>query len=166
MALIDYTYYYSNTLIVGLGCNSEAEIAKTTEVESFSARYEKKFLRAVLGDDLYDAFIAGFTGTPAAKWTALANQLRDATAKTSPIANYVWYKWQQQNQQLSTATGDKTATELNLVRSSNYGKYVNVWNAMCEQLDDFYEWLNDNTATYTEWDGTTWEYDTINQFGI
>ena len=166
MALIDSTYYYSNTLIVGLGCDSEGQRAKTTEVESFSARYEKKFLRNVLGDDLYDAFIAGFTGTPAAKWTALADKLRDVTAKTSPIANYVWYKWQEQSQQLSTATGDKSATELNLIRSSNYRKYVNVWNAMCDQLDDFYEWLNDNAATYTEWDGTTWAYDTINQFGI
>ncbi len=166
MSLIDYTYFFGDTLIVGLGCDSVAQQTKSTQVDNFSARYEKKFLRNVLGDDLYDAFIAGFVGTPDAKWTDLANQLRDATAKTSPISKYIWYKWQQQNQQLATATGDKTATELNLVRSANYGKYVNVWNAMCDQLDDFYEWLNDNAATYTEWDGTTWDYDTINQFGI
>lgn len=165
--LIDDTYFYGDLLIVGIGSTSQAQLAKTTSVNNFITVYEKDFLRNVLGDDLYDAFMAGMAETtPDTRWTSLANQLRNSTTKYSPIANYVWYKWQQQSQQLVTATGDKSVAEMNMVRSLNYGKYVNVWNAMKMMLDDFYEWLNDNISTYPEYEGSSWYYSTINQFGI
>ncbi len=164
--LIDYTYFDTYLNISGISGTTVPALARRSELNAYIKRYEKKALISILGEDLYNAFQAGLVGTVAARWVALKAQLVDTTAKTSPLANYVWYKWQQTHQQTTTAQGDRQTNTENMGAHQNDALYVHVWNELVEFLPDFYEWLDTNVATYPEYNGEQWDIDEINTFGI
>ena len=163
--LITYEYFVNDPLkipnISGTGTIPEALQAAVTR---YITQYEKKFLRRLLGDDLYDAMIANTAPTP--RWVTLKAQLVNSTDKISPIANYVWYYYQKQNQVVITQSGDKKTSEANMSALINGGKYMEVWNQMVSDAEDFYDWLEDNAATYPEWEGDAFDFETINGFDI
>jgi len=164
--LVDYTYFDCSVNISGIAGTSDPVLAKRTELQTYINRYEKEALINILGDDLYTAFQAGLTGTVAARWLTLKAVLIDTTAKTSPLANYVWYKWQQTHQQITTASGDRQTNTENMGAHQNDMLYCYVWNDIPAFLPDFYEWIDANVATYPEYDGNVWDCDEINAYGI
>ena len=162
MSLIDLTYFTKTLSLTGLSGTTAAALAKQAELTDFIARYEPLFLKSVLGDDLFAEFYAGIVIVPpAAKWTALRDKLINSTLKTSPIANYIWYNWQEQHQQISTESADiQVQTAVAATQ-----KYVQVNEQMVDQLVTFYDWFDQQTI-YTTYDGTVAELGSINQFGI
>jgi len=161
--LTDYTYFQKGpVLIPNLGTTPAPFAARVAELNVYIARYEKEFLRMYLGDDLYDAFIAGPTAT---RFVALKAQLIDATNLRSPIANYVYINYQQDHQQITTASGDKATETPAMTTLVNQQKYVNIINDMQTMCDDLYDWLTDNSTTYPEWE-CDWNFDKVHLFGI
>jgi hypothetical protein len=169
MSQIDETYfqkgltYIPNT--IGTGAFQEAVI---NNVKNYIARFEPVFLKDLLGDDLYDAYIAGISvlPTPAARWTALRSQLLDSTNKISPIANFVYYHFQKNQQTQTTQSGDKKTNSPGMENSINSDKVCAAWNEMVKKCADIYDWLEENKATYPEWEGDLYTCDYINIFDI
>ena len=167
VASINKDYFANQLSIPTLIGSGQFSVAKQTELAAFIAVHEKVALRDILGDDLYTAYQSGLSTSPIPpRITALKAQLVDATAKTSPLANYVWYKWQQTHQQITTAQGDRATVSDNLTTSYATELYVSVWNEMVDALADFYDWLGDNIADYPEYDGTVFNLKYINALGI
>lgn len=167
MSFIDRTYFAKSLTIVGVSGTTTPALATQAELADFIARYEPIFLKAVLGDSLYSAFVAGYATVPRpAKWTALYNALIDSTNKISPIANYCWYCWQEQHQIIGTASADIMIQGANSAVATNIQKYVQVNEDMITRLITFYDWLDTNIADYSEYDGSVYPLESINQFGI
>jgi hypothetical protein len=106
MAILQYTDFTSLHLIVLQNANDQALL---TDIITYT---EKKYLRKLLGDDLYTAFIAGIAEvTPEAKWT----QLRDGVTYTYGGESYVFSGLKEMLKYLVEAThNDRKA----LMRSS------------------------------------------------
>ena len=126
------------------------------------AKKEDAFLKLVMGEDLYAAYLLTPT---AARFVTLLAQLKDSAAKISPYADWTWYFWQRKNQTVSTGSGDKNITDSGMVSSVNVDNVCDVWNTMVDNLYIVWQWLDTNRASYTEWDGLFY-FDYINSFGI
>ncbi|HNX89501.1 MAG TPA: hypothetical protein PKH58_10490 [Paludibacteraceae bacterium] len=172
--LIDYTYFGGT----GLFCVANVDPAiitnegNYTKLVAFINAFEPEICEMLMTKALYDALIVGLavTPTPEQRWIDLAAQLRNATAKTSPIANYVYFKLWSQSFQQSTQGGDVVITGSNLEPSANKEKAALIWNQAVRQFEDFQEWLSDHLDDYPEWDGEDVYYlncdDKINVLGI
>ena len=147
--LIDKTYfetgqcYIPNSNETGI-----AAAAIAAEIQGYIDTYEEDFLRGLLGDTLYEYLVAH---PSEARIVTLIAHLLNETTKQSPIANYVWFKYQQQNQIITTNGGDKQTSQSELLPASNYALASGVWNAMVTKNWYIYEWLQTNIATYPEW---------------
>ncbi len=149
MAIIDYTYFQKAPVIVpNIATTPAPYAARLAELNQYILIYEEEFLRLLWGDDLYDAYVA----TPsAARFTALIAKLRDSTNKVSPIANYVYIRYQQDHQQVVTSSGDKETTNAGMTSAVNVQMYSNIINHMVSMAERVYDYMADNSATYPEW---------------
>ena len=120
----------------------------------------------MLGDDLYDDYVATSTNS---KWNDFKALLYNGTTKISPIANYVWYIYQEQNQVMATGGGDKKSSDATMTPEVNVGRMIGVWDSMRKMIDPIVDYFNDNTATFPLWDGGSsaeFYFDTVNNFDI
>ncbi len=146
-----------------------AGTSKSADIASFIARYEPEYLRKLLGNDLYDYMVAHPTEP---RIVALIAKLRDDTAKISPIANYIAYKYLAENQVMQTEGGDKESTPSGLTSASNNTKYVQMWNWMVKESISITDWIEENASTYPEYSAGEREcdeyeiYQYINFLGI
>jgi len=168
--LTNHEYFYKGRLVISnINPNITTEEGNYTEVNEGINDYEPEICEMLMGKVLYDALITGLavTPTPDTRWTALAAELRDSTAKTSPVASYIWFKLWERNGFANTRFGD-------IVRGDtiepNNAKACDIWNAAVKQYIVFQDWLQTNIATYPEYDGVNVYYfssdDNINVFGI
>ncbi len=116
MNLIAYTYFINDVDI------PFSDLDAQTRITNAITRWEEECLRLLLGDKLYDAFIAGLavTPTPAQKWLDLRDGktfdiilngetitktwkgLLGSTPKKSLIAYYVYCKYRNANETFSS----------------------------------------------------------------
>lgn len=166
--ILTYQYFTSGRLaIAGLAGNELGAQATQTSIQKYINLFEPKYLKRLLGDDLYDAFKTGMSvTTPDARWTNLAAQIYDTTAKESPIANLVWYKWLSDHQTVTTASGMKKATASDAASVNNVQMITDIYNDAVDSLQDVYDWLETNEATYPEWEHGAFDFRKINIFDI
>ena len=153
--IVDYTYFTGRIFIPGIGTTIPAQIAAKNELDAYILRYEKTFLRKVMGDDMYDDYVVNYAN---AAYVALVAELRDATNKTSPCADFIWYKYQEDHQTILTpAGGDKKVQAAGMTPLIDAGKYCKIWNEMVDDLEDYFDFIDDNAATYLLFDGVNFE---------
>ena len=90
-------------------------------------KYEKKYLRSLLGNDLYLLFKAGIEAeNPEQKWINLLAEFNDS------MAGYIYYHWVRQNMTYTNRTGTSTAKNENAEATSPAQHLNDVWNDMVE----------------------------------
>ena len=167
MSLIDTSYYIGEYKVGNLDSTHPAAAINTADLTWFQTKYEKEFLIKIMGETMYDEFIAGLdVGSPDAKWTALRNELRDETAKQSPIAAYVWYHYRLDKVTASGSFGETQAKGENSTPASSAGKLRNAWNYANTEAYKVAEWIGERMSTYTTADIDLNRFYLNNDFGI
>jgi len=118
---------------------SNAGVIESTQI--FIDKYEKKFLKSLLGNALYIDFVNGLLQDPIdQKWI----ELRDETDLKDMLVNYIYY-WYDRNKTTTTngVSETKGKTE-NSVVVNNIDKQVRSWNEMVDMARLF----DLSTATY------------------
>lgn len=150
--LIDTSYFQAGqTAINNVESCGWAGGSKAASITSYIAMYEPEYLTKILGSTLYACLVANPTE---ARMVALIAKLRNATDEISPIANYVYYKYMQQTQQIQTEGGDKETTPAGMGVMANIPLHCAVWNWMVKQSISISDWLVDNIALYPEYNQT------------
>src|SRR4051812_3900778 len=102
MPLIDHTYFVDELKIP----NADSPDIQASLIR-FIAKYQEKFLRELFGSPLYVEFTTGIAVDPIESlWSDVVDLLVNEGAKTSPIANYVYYHWQLNEATQSTGVGE------------------------------------------------------------
>jgi len=153
MSLIDKTYFQvepvfipnSNSNVGGISqditTDRDAQILRLINVN------EPKYLKALLGVDMYNLFIAGFAETtPDVKWTALKAKIVDEANKISPIANYICVIYL--GSRATTEAGIVMPKVENATQVSVIEKQCEIWNEMVDMNLELCQWLFENSATY------------------
>ena len=171
--LVDYTYFQGKGIfyIPNIDPAFETGVGNYDQLNAFINTIEPEIMNKVIGKTLYDLLIAGLAvTTPDAKWTALKAKLVDATKKTSPIANYIYFRIAQTQQATRTDKGDVVMTGGNIAVTGNHQLLTSINNQMVDWIIEFQDWFNENLATYPEYDGEgieVWSKDNyINFIGI
>lgn len=157
-----------------------------TQVQLFVDRYEPEYLKGVLGNDLYHAFIAGLQEDPIpVKWL----QLRDGASflvehsckgatmqwdgflgasSGSPIAAYIYYWFLRKRAAPSTGMGNVLPRVENGIRSSYVNDMSLAWNTMACKNRVLYLFLDKNKVIYN-WNARNIDkgwYESINPLNI
>jgi hypothetical protein len=143
--LIDETYFHGDinlTPVTG------------TSLTDYIDKYEKKFFKAMLGDELAAEFIAGYAEDPRPQiWQDLADaMIADSDLLLSPIANYVYYFWVNKEYSFNSLLGEGIANTENAQRIEPTYKAVNAWNEMVEWNKDLVDFIKDNIEDYANYD--------------
>lgn len=160
--LIDDTFYVRDAFIPQMG-----QLAVREDVALYQSVDEPELLNALLGIDLYAAFIAGLAvTTPEQKWldlrdgktyTDLHSQKRiwgglaNSATKVSPVANYVFYWYSRSTASWGTGAGQVLPKVDNGQRTSFSNKLTWAWNRMVDMNVSLVSFLNANAAIYPEW---------------
>ncbi len=141
MLLIDTSYFQGK---IEVGQKSDPAVA--LKLNQYISIYEPEFLACLLGYSFYKAFIDGVTAGPAyqllrdggdvytnrAGYAELSTGLRNATLKTSPIANYVYWKYMSDTFSFTTGSGEKELIADRAVAANASWKMVRAWNQMVD----------------------------------
>lgn len=73
------------------------------------------------------------------------------TIKRSPIANYVYYKFLEDDAQTTTLVGQASAATENATRVNPVPKMIAAWNDMVQMDKELYRFLRTNNSIYPEW---------------
>lgn len=172
MSLTNSSYFVGEYKIQNLSTSSSgvaaAVVAVTTaDLDWFIDKYEPIYLKMVMGDDMYDEFIAGLAADPIdAKWTALRDKLIDSTKKISPIVAYIWYAYKHDKLTHSSEMGELKPNTENASIQSATRKMIDAWNDSMKGAYDVAVWLTENYATYPTQDIDFNDFYTLNDFGI
>jgi hypothetical protein len=169
MPLIDKTYFVGELNIPGTG-----NAAISERLDLFISKYEKDFLKKVLGTALYNTYTTGIavTPTPNQIWIDLRDgkdyQVGDvtyswfgfanATTKQSPIANYVYYWWMRSD---TSAKPDDAEQQAAYYERRN-GSMARAWNEMSRWVlgenrygylysSGLLGFLRTNSSVYGDW---------------
>lgn len=142
------------------GVDDDTYTSIIKEIDYCIDLYERNYLKAVLGVELYAEYINDMKSVEkAAKWANFnAKLIFDDKAYISPIANYIFYNFITRN----AVTYVDGRFEMNKTEGSdrmNIEEQKNkVWNEMVEMNQVFFDWfyknLPETTATldYSKWD--------------
>ena len=151
-------YFVGELLITNVSGTTTTEQANLFPLNLAIAKHVPIFLKGLLGETLYDAYVAGIA-SPTDKWTALNNKIYYTdTALTalgtglSPAANYVYFRYWQNQSTVTLQNGEGHASHENFTLVGIGHKMVAAWNEMVRMNEELIEWLDDNADTYTEWD--------------
>lgn len=151
MSLIDKSYFTKN---LHIGDLSNVLDGTPTMLDAYITRYEKEYLIKLLGQDLYAEFVAGLEEDPVPqKWIDLKNEIVDETFKVSPIANYVYCKWQYQNYTKNVGIGQVKNKAENAVVVRPYDMQVMAWNDMVDMGKDVLKFVYSNITDYPSYSG-------------
>lgn len=161
---IDRTYFVGEINIPGTG-----SLAVQERLNFFIEKYEKELLRALLGYELYDAFVAGTKDKTEEqidpKWKDLRDGktytasnskkaswggLWDSTTKQSPIANYVYYWWTRDKASHTSEVGETSEGDT-AVKVSPVAKQARAWNEISDRVLELHRFMNHHLDVYPEW---------------
>lgn len=165
---IDTTYFVGEILIPNLTGVNPVVSGNVEEVTRFIKKYEKDYLLHVLGEDLYDAFIAGLEGNPVAeKWDTLKSKLINTDIPASPIAGYVYYHVMRDRFTTTTALGEVENAAENSINALNSYKMASAYNDAVRQGKNIRSWLSENLSTYPEFASAgSYTLRPVNIFGV
>lgn len=169
MALLTTDFFVEPLVVPGLGDPGPVGTAVTASVERYIDIREHEFLRLLMGDDMYEAFVDGLADYPVPdRWTALLNQLYDTTLHRSPVAGYVYFHWLRDQFPAMGASGDFTPQGKGAVTMGYNQRMVLAWNDMVDQAYTVYEWILDNASDYEDdgWADPAFYFAKINLIGI
>lgn len=173
--IIDYTYFRGEITIAQL---SQASVRE--DLQLLINKYEQRYLKQLLGLDMYNAFMAGIDPISGAdqKWLNILQGVEyehngntyewigfENDLKESPIANYVYYKYITKEVELTTGIGQVVPKAENAVIASAVPKLTRAWNEMVDWQRGLIRYLDDNRSLYPEWRPYTdysrwyWGYD-------
>lgn len=105
------------------------------EIELYIQTEEPAFLKKVLGEELFEAFMSGLEEDPIpAEWIDLRDILVDSVTKVSPVANYVYVKLLEDSVTKTTGIGELLPTGENGLKASPVQKIVQAWNKMVDMV--------------------------------
>jgi len=166
MAVIDSSYFVGEISIpntAGSGAVVTATLAKLNRLISI---YEKDYLTKLLGDTLYDEFIAALE-VPDDWATDLLAELRDDTLKLSPVAYYVYYFWLRDSVTYVTSNGQAEGNNENAVSSSPALRMSESYNRMVRMTEEVLDYIGDEQATFPSTPETEYTWlRKINTFNI
>lgn len=155
-----------------VGYDVAIQISAEDTLGYFIDKYEKEFLRELLGRRLAEKFIEGIqAGTPLSIWVALKDRiyLSEGGHYYSPAANYVYFFAKRDSRTSSTMKGEARDTQDHANAISDVNKLAKAWNDIDPQVRSIYSFLRENWDVYSEYsDG--WcigkRFGSINPFGI
>ena len=139
--MIDYTFFQDGLLMVdgamALAAPSPTNAAIKNRIDWYIQRYEPEYMCKLLGEGLYEDFLDNGESDKWAEFKELLVKSNDL-AKTSPIANYVYFFLVRDSQSAATINGVKKDGD-NLVNPQT--KMVQAWNDMVNTTRRIYTWL-------------------------
>lgn len=159
-------YFVNELLIPGVSGTTYAEVENLATLTATIAKYEPKFLKLLLGEDLYAEYAAAIAGNPTSGiWFDLKSQIYSTSpAYESPVANYVYWKFWKSNATVTVKAGETETKSENAQMVSIAAKMVRAWNEMVDQVDEIREWLDDHSSDYPTW-GTE-DVETFTKIGL
>jgi len=177
MPIIDSTYFYGKISLPQVADSSGLAV-----VNKFIALYEPELLLKALGYQLSKDFVAGIVSpSPDQKWLDLLNGVEYTygsyprkwigfknAEKRSPIANYVYYMYQEDAVTTSNMVGVTATQADNSLRSDPSKKMADAWNEMVYWLLELRQFIIQNPDPYGRPPYYCWEevYKTINVLGV
>ena len=126
--LIDDSYFWGKlrignivTITTQNTAHAKAVEEKKNEITGYITRYQSKFLKMLLGDEVYK-------NPP----QAIIDLIVDSKARISPLANYVFCMYQIENMSFATPSGEKKLTAPDTVEEDVRFKVANAWNDMVD----------------------------------
>lgn len=152
MSLLDSTYFHTGLVAIpnlqGVG---SVPTAAVENLNWYIATYEPEYLKSVLGETLYNAFIAGLAVVPiASRWAALRDKLRNATAKTSMISGFVFYQHECSRLSFNSGMGQAQPKAQNSELVINSKPARKAYNLSMDEGDTLRTWIYSEASTYPE----------------
>lgn len=160
--IIDATYFSGNKINLPQIGNADG----LNNVNQFIDTYEPDYLKKALGYDLWKAFTDGLEGSgdPEQKWADLLDGV-DFTynsksyrwegfrneQRISPIANYVYYRYMEDDASNTTLVGGVASVTDNNIRVNSVAKMISAWNEMVKLNKTLWHYLNVTGDVYPEW---------------
>ena len=172
-----YTHFGYDPIVIPnrVPSTTTVENAEATKLQAFIAKYEPQFVKAILGQELYDLYIEGIDAE-----TAIYESIRDGgtyddvygvvqkwegfTAGMNPIANYIYWYYQKSNASSTTGVGETNASVENGTRTSPNQKMVEAWSEMVDMNRKLHGYLYANREDYPTWIGLTYLPDSMPNF--
>ncbi len=120
------------------------QIVGEPTLEWFIERYEEEFLRKMLGNHLYNAFIEGLSvEEPLQIWVDLKDQIYVAKGRVnlSPAANYVYFYAMRSALSQTSMTGEIKQRGTFSDNVEPVYKQVKAWNDMCDRVQHIRDWI-------------------------
>ena len=136
-----------------IGVEKQLQVVGENTLEWFIARYEEEFLRAMLGDRIFEAFRDGLDAeTPAQIWIDLKTKIYrlDGGFSFSPAANYVYFRAMGNAATDTAMTGEVKHTGTYDKPASGVEKQVKAWNDMCDAVNSIRGWVFRNRTEIEE----------------
>ena len=166
--IVDYTFFQDGLLRVD-GALALATPSPTNEavlglIDSFIELYEPEYLGLLLGEELYNDFLAYEKGESVNDWSGFMGVLvKGDTYKTSPIANYVYFHLLRATHTDATVNGVKADADSGKLISPER-KMIFAWNDMVQQNRMLYRWLE--KANFKGWYMDCELLETISTLGV
>jgi hypothetical protein len=185
MSIITTSYFTANLDLPGRNA-----VGLSENLTLYISRYEPIYLRGVLGYSLYKLLMTAYDASVAAtptplpqRWADLLNGveydvsditykwdgLRNSTLLTSPIANYIYFTFRRDTETRTGNVGENKPNAQNADSVTPNRKLVFAWNDMVHQNWQLKHYLDNNTATFPEWDTAEIDmffFTRINDLGI
>lgn len=134
--------------------------AGLANVQLFINQYEPEYLQRILGYDLWKVFTEGEPTDP--RWEALlggeeyiqydkTRKFEGLAAMPSPIAQYIYYHFMEDNAIHTVLTGTTVPKTANAIPSNPVPKLVQAWNDMVKLNRSLAAFLNAKSDVYPEW---------------
>lgn len=144
MPILDLTYFHDEIHIA-----QRSQVDVQDSLMYFIDKYEPEILRRLLGKELYQEFIVGLgQPTVAQKWVTLRDWLFNSNLKTSPVANYVYVKYQENTETKSVGIGNGQSLSENVRVVTPVRNMTRAWNEMCNQFQEVHEHIRENIEDY------------------
>jgi hypothetical protein len=126
--------------------DAPANQAVREKFDLFITEFTEQFLRDLFGDDYYATHSSDITDGTAAQWVTLRTYL------VKPMRRYIYFNFIRHNTTQTAATGEIQANFENAVIVTNRHKLTEQWNRMSEEIARTIDYLQDNEATFTDYD--------------
>jgi hypothetical protein len=128
-------------------------------IQKFIDKYELKFIKEVLGE--WDEYTEAVEAQPIEEdWQTLQDMLKPLAAC------FVYYWYQRDAVTKTTGLGEKVPKGENAEDASPAAKMERAWNEMAAGLEEVYDFLNRNIASYPGWSYYTPCVPRINTFNL
>ena len=143
-----------------------------SDLSYYIDKYEREFLIILLGNKLYEAFIAGLEEPDNAKWMNLKNRIYITSGPYpySPAANFVYFNMIAHNVTTTTMKGEVIPLQDYAKNASAKQKLADAWNDILPWANRIRKFIDDNKDDYGAYIECCpcrfREFEPVNIFGI